>query len=451
MNNDTNNNLNGTVLGNVNNNPLPNDTIETLDGSINSTIINNQVMNNSAVEPMASTVNPEINQNVNNQVLNNSVLQGQSDGIVKEMPQPSVIQTPQVEPAYTNPQMINPAPNPGFENSNTIGTTPPISLEPEKSPKKKTNKVGFIILVLIILAGVGFGTYYVLNYTDLLNKEKINIVTKDLNINIGDNLSTLIGDYATITGTDSKNCSLDTSQVDISKEGIYQYKVTCGVMIKTGNLTVIDNTELVVETKTVYKVKTDILEAKEFALEEDNNLTYEFVDQNQVDTIFDGDYGTYTVRIKVSNQNNKTTEFDGTLVLMEYPIKGYLMCSSKEQNIEGLNATMTVTEKFAIVDDGNNGNLYGNVAEEIHSFKFSDETEYTTYLASYKSENRITINNITGDTSFNDEELLIIISNDRDNELVAQEYGLDVLRNYSTLKNHFTNILGYTCTYVNEE
>lgn len=447
MNNDTNNNLNGTVLGSVNNtnlnngfNQMPNSPVETLDsnfGNQNPGITGSQVVNN----------NPISSQDGQNTFFNNPPVNGMSQpnqGMVNEVPNVQ----PSVEPAYTNPQSINPAPMPGFENSNMIGTTPPISFEPEKKPKKKGDKILFIIIVLLALAGVGFGTYYVLNYTDLLNniqKEQVNVTTNNLEINVGDSLSTSIADYATITGTDTRNCSLNTNNVDVTKQGTYEYQVTCGETVKTGIVTVVDNTELVVNTKKVYKVKNDTLKASEFALNTDENLTYEFVDQTAVDSLLTGEYGTYIVKIKVTSQSGKTIEVDGTLVLIEYAIKGHLICTSKEQNITDSSAVMTVSEKFAIVNDGKNG--YGNIAYEIHTFKFSDETEYTTYLASYKNNNEITINNITGDTSFNDEELTITITNEKDNNVVINEYGLSNMEKYSSIKSYFSTTLGYTCTY----
>ena len=116
MNNEVNsnetNNFNGEVLGsvnNVNNNPVNNEieTLETLDTS------------------MVMPVN-----NTENQVLESNVVMENESANVNSTPV-----TP--EPAYTNPQNINPMP--GFEHSNQIGTTPPISLEPEKEPKISVN------------------------------------------------------------------------------------------------------------------------------------------------------------------------------------------------------------------------------------------------------------------------------------------------------------------------
>lgn len=445
MNNDTNNNLNGTVLGSVNtntlnNNPVTNETIETLDAGVPN---QSSVMGGNVIPPISNQ--PEQNIFFNNGDMssnNQDVVPNSVPPISNNVEQP--VSMPQPMPAYTNPQTINPMP--GFENSGAIGTTPPISLEPDKKPKKKGNKILFIIIIFVALAGVGFGTYYVLNYTDLLKQQAtINVSTKDLEVNIGDVLSTNIMDYANVTGTDVRNCSLNTNNVDVTKIGTYEYQVTCGDNVKVGKIVVVDNNELVVETKNLYKVKGSTLEAKEFAISANDNLTYEFVDQNDVNTKLNGDFGSYTVRIKVTSQSGKSTEVDGKLVLMEYAIKGHTICTSKEQNVNGVSAVMSVSEKFAIVNDGKNG--YGKIAYEIHAFKFSDETEYTSLLASYKTNNKITINNITGAASFDDTNLTITIANERDNESIISEYGENNLVNYSSIKNYFEKTLGYTCTY----
>lgn len=449
--NDTNNNLNGTVLGNVDSNlnsmPMPNDGIETLDSDIstpNSVGVINQPMDYQTPMPESQNTffnNPPIN-DLNNDSMDTNIL-SQNSNIVNEVP-------PVVEPtvAYTNPQNINPMP--GFEAPGTIGITPPISLEPEKKPKKKSNKILFIIIVLIALAGVGFGTYYVLNYTDLLKeKVEVNVTTKDFQLNVGDTLSTNIGDFADISGTDVRNCSLDTTKVNLSVVGIYEYTVTCGNIHKKGKITVVDNTKLTVDTKTVYKAKGQTVEAKDFVKAVDANLTYEFVEPEVVSNYMNGEIGTYIVKIKVTSNTNKTVEVEANLVIMEHPIKGYITCTSEEEKVEGISAQMTVSEKFAIVNDNNNG--YGNVAYEIHTFKFSDETEYTNYLATYKTGNSITINNVTGETEFDDEKLTITITNIKPNDKVLSEYGKENIEKYSTIKSYFTNTKHYSCSYKNVE
>jgi len=453
--NDTNNNLNGTVLGNVNNdvnvnnNPMPNnENVEMLDMGTNPVAQDNQAIgvnpnvgvNNEVQSQSTFFNNPPVNE------VETNANEGFNSSVVNE-PLPSA----QPAPAYTSLQQIDPTPMPGFENSNMIGTTPPINLEPEKQPKnKKSNKILFIILVLIVLAGVGFGTYYVLNYTDLLNKEtKISIKTKDIEINIGDELSDEIKDYATISGTDTKNCSLDKTNVKVSEIGEYTYKITCGKTVESGKITVVDNSELIVKSKTVYKSIGESLEASEFINELNSEYAYEFVDAETVKTNLTAE-GVYTIKINATGKNDKTIEIDAKLVVLQYPIKGYLTCSSNGQNITDSSATMTISNKFAIAKDINNQNIYGKVAFEVYSFKYTDETEYTNLLATYKTDGKITINNISGETEFNDQELTITISKEKENTELYTEHGETTFEKFSTIKSYFESTKGYTCTYKNE-
>lgn len=434
--NNNNNGLNGEVLGNVSNtnnlnNPVPPEpeTLETLD-------VNTEMPSNT-VNTMAS--NPDVI-NTNN-LSGQSLMQESTSSVVTPEVNPTPV-TP--EPAYTNPQTINPMP--GFENSSQIGTTPPISLEPEKKPqKKKTNKTLFVIIIIVLLFGIGFGTYYVLKYTDLLNNTpKIIINAKDLEVNMGDNLSTNISDFADVTGTDIKNCNLNVLDVDTNVAGTYSYQVTCGEIYKKGTITVVDNTELVVETKKVYKVKGDTVEAKEFVSNPNDTYTYEFVDQNSVEANLNGTVGTYQVKIKATS-GSKTLEVDAEMIILEHKIKGYLTCQSNEQNLANSSTKKVVQQRFAIADDGNSG--FGKVAAEIYVFKFADETEYANYLATYKTEGTLTIDNVTGDVKFDDEALTITISNDKSDTDVINKYGANNMENYGSIRKYFMDTLGYECTY----
>lgn len=463
MNNENNSN-NPSVLGSTNNpqNPIPTNsdinsgiapemlgnTLETLDSGLNnsSDISYTDNQNNNEVNQTPGdgiffnngSLNQSLdNDNIQNNPVNENVPGMNSQAVIEPMP------------SFTNPQTINPGPMPGFENPNSIGTTPPISLEPEKNPKKKSNKLLFILIVLVVLAAVGFGTFYVLSYTNILNNNasQIKIETKDLEVNVDDRLSANISDYATITGTAASNCSVNTLSVDITKIGTYEYTILCGETKKTGTIRVVDNAELEVAIKTVYKAKGESLEAKEFAKEENNNLTFEFIENDEVKNILNRETGTYTVKLRVSNKNNKTVELNANLVIVENPIKGYLTCSTNAQNISDINGTMIVKERFAISSVGTT-NTYGGFAFEIHEFKINDETQYNNYIATYKTEKSITINNITGnDVSFDNNTRTITIINELDNDKIKNEYGASTFETYSSLSKYFKETLGYSCRY----
>ncbi len=451
MNNEPNNNQNNgaTNMGQNNlNNP---NVVESLDvgspstnpsvnpnlgvASPTGTFFNNAPVDNN--QNLNSNVNNNVNENVNNGVsLNNNVNE--------QMPQPTPA-TQDPTPAFTNPQTIGAGPVPGFTDPNSIGTTPPISLEKEKKPKKKGNKIIFIILILVLLAGVGFGTYYVLNYTDLITKHTVqtNIVTKDIEIMVGEELSSNISDYAEITGTASSNCQVNKGNIDTNKAGVYEFVVICGDTKKTGKINVINNPEVEVNIKKVFKSKNATLEAKEFAQDENDGLNYEFVDSDSVQNILEGEPGTYTIKLKVSNETT-SKEVDAELVILEYEIKGYLTCTSKAETIADVNAEMVVSERFGIANA--DGNLFAGLAYEIHTFKFNDETQYADYLAKYNTDKSLTLNNVSGIPVFDNENKTITYTRERDREDVVNEYKEENVATYGALKSYFKSP-EYSCTY----
>ncbi len=482
MNNDLNNNssnLGGNVLGSVNNTPnnnMPNsninnnvlstneETLESLDlGNQNNQVINNGLNSNIVNNNPSNLVNNGVvmNNPVNDQTLNPSPLNSQNlnDNLnnpgINPNSNPSTVMAPPPsnpvtpEPAYTNPQNINPMP--GFE-PNSIGVTPPISLEPEKEPKKKkNNKTIFVIVIILVLFGIGFGTYYVLKYTDILNnKPKIEITTRNLEINLGDTLSTNINDYATITNTDVTNCTIDTTGVNVNTPGTYTYTISCGEIRESGSVVVVDNTELEVNTKKVYKVVGESVNPTDFIEEVNTTYSYEFVNSEEVNNYLNGSAGTYKVKIKVS-AGEKTREVEADLVVILSEIKGYLVCSSKEQVVENNSASMVVREKFGIIDTDTAKNVYGNIYSQEYIFKFSDETEYTNYLAEYNAYNSITINNITGSASFDNDDLEITITREKTDSELETEYGITNSTTWSDIRNHFTGTLGYDCSYRKAE
>lgn len=466
--NNENNNLNGVVLGNVSNEvpsaPSVNSGDSVMANNPGNVVVpesnvvtpEQQVVNSQVIaEPTISIPNEEV---VNPQPINTVVMPTEASATQNVQPQPvsnpvstsvppvqpsatiNQTSTPTPQPAYTSVNSINPMP--GFENN--IGTNPPISLENDKAPKKKGNNVLFIIIVVLLLLGVAFGTYYVLNYTDLLSKkETITITTNNLVYNVGEELSENIEDYATIKGTSSSNCTFNIDKVDTAKEGLYKYTVTCSNITKEGNITVIDNTELVLNTQTAYYVKGDTAEAKDFVKNPLDTVEYSFVDANEVNNILNGDVGSYTVKIKAVSDNGKEATSDAKLVITQYRIKGYISCSNKEQTID--NYVMEKVTKLAIIEDGNNG--FGNIGFDIYTFRYNNESDYQDLVNEYNESKEIKINEITGIPEFDDENKKITITNEVESTVLYNTYGLDNLKDYSSIRTYFTQTLNYNCSY----
>jgi hypothetical protein len=457
------NNLNGVVLGSVEQTPV-NDVPQTPAPEPVITPVESQVVQPESVVMPQAPVGDQVINPVGSEVAKPEPavmtpaepVPAPSPAPVSPTPEvvtPSVTSAPQVEAVptpqagetkeFTSINNINPTPTtPGFDSS--IGTNPPISLEASKEPKKKGNKTAFVVIIIILLVGVGLGTYYVLNYTDLLIKrESITVTTNNLTFNVGDELPDSISEYATISGTSASNCTFDISKVDVSTEGTYSYTVTCSNTEKQGVITIVDNALLAVITKTVYTVKGSTVKAKDFVKDPSDKITYSFVNEDEVKTALSGDLGTYTVKIKAVS-NSKEVEVEAKLVLLSYKIKGYAVCSSKEQQIT--NAIMIESKKLAIADDGGS-NAYGKVAFNVYKFKYSDETEYAKVVADYNEKGTITINSVTGDAEFDDATLTVTITKEIGNTELYGEYGEANMKDYVSIRSYFTDKLEYTCVY----
>ncbi len=438
--NNTSNNLNGQVLGSVN--PTPNQEVVNpgVVPPVESVQPTPEAVNNSSVmvgnvgtpTPEVTPVTPEV--------------APVTPEVTPATPEAAPNPTPVAEPVnYTNTQVINtvpgtPTPMPGFDNPNVVGTTPPQAPETE-APKKKNNKKMFIAIIVVLLLLVAGATYFILNKSKIINNNtELTITTKGLEINAGDTLSEDINDFATISG-DVRNCSLDTSNVKTDVAGTYEYTITCGEKIKTGTVTVHDDGALAVELKTVFKIKGSTIEAKEFAVNPE--YSYEFVDIAEAEKISTYDIGTYTLKVKASF-NGKNATKEGKVVILASAVKGNLVCTSKEQAVSDPASAMTVTDKLAIVDDGQNG--YGNYGEQVYTYKFTDEAVYKTTVGKI-ANGKLTIGDVTGVADYNNEDKTITITLDINNDELKSKYGEDNIKDYGSINSYYTGTLGYSCEY----
>ncbi len=470
MNNDTNGTNNVLGATNQSNNP---------------TSVGTNPVNNNGVEPYVSTPNTSTNNTANSNptftvMLDKPVTETPKNptpspsvstpvppsvatptsGIGTPSPSPNPSGTgvsPQPatpEPAYTNPQSIGSMP--GFEDSSVVGTTPPISLEAdktiEKKPKKK-NSLLFIIIIIGALLLVGGGTYYVLNYTNLLNGNKTTLEALNFNLNVGEELPTEISKYAKITGTDASNCTRDVSKVDINKAGTYEFSITCGGVVRKGKITVIDERPLTIIALTAYKVAGSTLEPSEFGTSDYSDVTYEFVDQNDVTTKINTP-GVHTIELKATNSSGKTVNFTGKLIVTQYEVKRYYICDISSNYIDSIKATKTVNYRFVISDSPQESNIYGGLTQEINKYKFDNVTDYNSYKSLINTDKKINIDNVEGtlaNTTFDDTDNSIsIITKDFDNTELYTKYGENNLKTYRSISAYFggpatSGGLGYTC------
>lgn len=365
---------------------------------------------------------------------------------------PTPVNTPTNNPvnqvSYTNPQTIGAMP--GFDSSSVVGTTPPISLEGEKKPKKGGNKILFIILIIVLLAAIGGGVYFLLSSNILSGGNKTKIEVNDFEANLGEELPAEMEKYAKITGTNSTNCERDISAVNINKEGTYEFVITCGSMKRKGKITIVDNRPIEVTPVTVYKVVGEQAEAKDFAISDYDNITYEFADPNEVTSKLSTP-GVHDIAIKASNSSGKTSDFTSKLVVTQYNIKARYNCVINTSEISNPTASKTVSYRFMISDAPNEINVYGGLTQEITKYIITSIDDYNSLKNKFNEEKTITIDGITanyGDVTFDDNEHSItLVSKIFDNSELYTTYGEDNIKDYLSIVKYFgAEGLGYTCT-----
>ena len=461
--NNENNNLNGTVLGSANAtndvNNMPQNPAENLNAMPS---MNNEALNSTPI--------------ANNETLNSSpMMNNETLGTVAGAPEVNnnggIQEGGQFFNAINNPNEMNNTPDvvnaennisgmafnggmPGFESVNNIGTTPPLSFDQNQmnnnaqAPKpKKSNKIIFIILIVFILIAIGGGTYYVLKYTNILNRggkqNNIQINTNNVEINLNDSVPQ-DNDLATVTGTTLDTCTFDKSLIDVTKVGEYDFTVTCNGVTQTGKVKVVDNSPLAL--KTLYKTVGDTLEAQEFAsLTEE--YAYEFANPNEV-TEYLKTPGEYNVTVKATDTNNNTKEGIAKLYVTTNAIRGFLACATNPQNISGTSITMQESDRFGISVNTEKVNVYSGLGFAEYTFTFGDEVEYNTYLDNYKTNGEVTINNITSkNMTYDNATKTITLMNTLNNEELYNSYGEEHFQKYTDILNYYTSNLGRTCIY----
>lgn len=477
MNNENQNNLNNPVNTNPNLNGInPMDQVIMPDANNNNTMQQNvgSQMPNQNLNVGVQNVNPVgVNPNLANPLPTETLNQPNPTNIpLQNNDNPQVAPINQETNTYTaapnvgmpNPgvnqsmpnQNVNPLPNNmnlggvnptiGFDNPNNIGTIPPVNTNPDANKpkgKKKMNKTLFVVLIIVLLLAVGGAVYWYLN---LPKTPAITITTKDVVYELNDEISTNIEDYATINGTNASNCILDTGSVDTSKVGEYKYSIKCGTVTQEGKILVADTKVPVVSLVTVYKEKNAEIKADEFigVCSANTACKYEFEDTT---TTLTSEAGEKTVSIVVTDENNNEVKVEGKLVVLTSKIRAYYECESKAQNLEDLNATMTLTHTLGILDTNaaDGGLAFGGFGTQKIVYTFTDAEQFDNLYKEFKSNDKVKINNIEGIAAFDKEKLTITMISDVDLANLKTQYGEDKFISYKTLKPLYETTLGYTC------
>lgn len=347
---------------------------------------------------------------------------------------------------YDIPQTIDTNTPPIF---NEIGTVPPIDGGPIPVPnmdmntnipvpkeKKKggMNKLIFVLIVVLLIAAVGVGVYIFLSMSNS-GTTSVSVTPKEVQIEVGSEVSTNIDDYADFVGVDSSTCSLDTSNItDTSTlNSEYTFTIVCNDVSYEGTATVVDTVAPEVELSSVTVQVGSSVEPEDFisSCEDATTCSYEFEDASLVATYLTT-AANYHVNIVVKDEAGNEVVVEGTLVVTEEEIPEtselYMACS-------------LAGTKYSLGLVG--GEFDGNAIIE-YTFTLT-ASEYTDFKALYGSSASASYNGMSGIPSFDDSTYTVTLTQHTTMSDVESVLGTDLADTYGGVLTYFNN-LGYECS-----
>lgn len=310
----------------------------------------------------------------------------------------------------------------------------------KKKEKKERNKEDgkktiIVLLIIVLIVAIGFGVYYFLSMAKE-SASQASIVLKDMKLELGSTLSSNIDDYATITGYNKANCTLDLANVNLNKVSTYKYKVTCGKQEKEGTIIVDDSQPPKATVNDLILTPNVALNPEDFIEKctDASSCSYKFAEDYATLTEKLGDY---EVKIIVSDDfNNEATVVAKLTVSRNAPVK-YLTCTSKEENLEEIPASFVHSYRIGI--DGNN-TFYNAVKTSV--FTYTTLEEYNSAIRGYDST--VGIHGIIGTETFNEAEKSISIKTNKTLNEMNEDLNGNLPNNEVVIRAYLSG-LGYTC------
>ncbi len=415
-------------------------TIENIDNNSEITDVN-QNNNQEIIAPINSEINTSPNQIAE---LKSPIIETIPDSTIVEKTSNDPTPSPELSKKEEPTQNSEPNPsisNDGLEANDEIFNAvpkPPILSNESKQKKKSNNKIIFLILLIVLIAGIGFGIYYFL----VMAKNKTlasSINVKEVKLELGEELSNNIDDYATITGINQENCQLDTKNIDINKVGAYKFNITCANKSVEGTAIVDDTTkpELVLNELTVLPNAVlnvaDIVEVCNDA----SMCIYKFNNESAVNEALKT-LGEHEIEISASDEYNNETVVKAKITVSHNAPAKYMTCTvNATENISELSADLTNSYRFGI--DSNN-NFFN--ALKSSEFKFDTIDSYNSAKNNYNEATGL--HNITGKSTFNEKNKTITLKDNKTLDEIKTELSMNSANNMTTIQMYLT-MLGYTC------
>lgn len=338
---------------------------------------------------------------------------------------------PMTQPMNSNP--FDPNIN-GMNNNMFAGVPTPPPIDNNNNKKgSKISKTTIIIIVVLLIAVIGAAVYFVLNKTKTTSKGTITL--NDLQLELGEELSTNISDYGTISGFDSSSCTLDTSKVDIHKMGAYDYTVTCGTTSKSAKIMLQDKVapDVVVKELSVFPGTNVKLEDFIVSCKDASNCSYALEDTTQDLTQLVQNEGTYSLNLIVSDDyDNQTTVAVTLKVTNSAPVK-FMYCTPASTNDTTLNAVIETSYNYGIDND----DVLASI-QKVQTYTFENQEDYLAAKPNYE-------NSATEVVTFDDDEFIITITSDLTTNELATEFNVNPFpTDYSELRQFNLN-QGISC------
>ena len=314
-----------------------------------------------------------------------------------------------------------------------VSTTP----NPDKKPGDLIKKIIFVIIILLLMAGVAYGVYFYLSLGRKKNVSKFTL--EDKVVYLGDNLSSSVIEYGDFSTIDISECNLDISSVKTDTVGEYPFSVTCGKTKYSAKIFVTERIIFNVEAVPVYKNQGDTVDATEFFKVTDEGYSFEFIDAPAVESYLSSGEGLYQVDIKVINNKGNETILTSVLYVLTQNSDMKLTCNSAQLKDDLI--PYNIIDVIALDAEKE----YLDLSIRTYSFVFADESEFE--LTKNKIENgKLTIEEKSGYALVDNINKRIKIVDKLKKDTLDKEYGEEFPKKYVFIKKFYQEEKKYSCS-----
>lgn len=310
-----------------------------------------------------------------------------------------------------------------------IGQMPPSNTTPKK--EKKFNKVLFVVLILVLMAGIAFFVYYFLNIS---NKVKLSV--KDVNLNLGDIVPSDVQSYAIVQRGDVSSCSVNTRGVDTKTIGKYKVVIACGKDTYEVNVNVSDISAPKATLNAIFRPVGSEVVVEDFVSSciDPSNCVTEIENMDEVNTYLETAGGPYKVKILAKDDLDNQTTYETDLYVTDGDIYLYLNCVSEEVDYPNFNAKKTVSDYLPIKLEEFK---FFQVARRDYIYTFNTIEDFNAAVGG--KDTIITFDSITGLASYDEEEKTLRISTDLSMDTLSKENNGVLPTNYTEVQTMYTS------------